>query len=123
MPLFNTASPTTTALSIGDTFSLFNGDTVASNNNSLVVAIAVSGPIARGISTWQVNWAVAPTANVLIYGSNTPPTAAGPQNGQLLYTLTTQSASQADNSTFAFYWSQVTAYSAGGVLTVTLHVG
>jgi hypothetical protein len=123
MPLFNTAFPNATALSVGDTFNLFSADTVASNSLSPVIAVGPSGPIAENIKTWQVNWASAPTANVLIYGSNVPPTTAGPQNGQLLYTMTTQSASQSDNSAFAFYWAQVTAYSAGGALTVSVHVG
>ena len=119
MPLFKSG---TTALSIGETFNLFNADTVASNNNSVVVAIANSGPVAQNMKTWQVQWASAPTANVLIYGSNTAPTTT-PQNGVLLATITTQSGGLVDNSCWAFYWAQVTNYSAGGALTVSVHVG
>jgi hypothetical protein len=123
MPKFNAAQPVAQAIAPGDTILLFNAEAVASNQYSIVAAIADSGPMASNNRTFQINWALAPTANVLIYGSNTSPTASGPQNGQLLYTLNTQSASQTDNSAFAFYWAQVTAYSAGGNLTVSLHVG
>jgi hypothetical protein len=123
MPKFNTAQPVAQAIAPGDTILLFSAEAVASNQNSIVAAIADSGPMASNNRTFQINWASVPTANVLLYGSNTGPTTSGPQNGQLLYTLNTQSASQTDNSAFAFYWAQVTAYSAGGNLTVSLHVG
>ena len=124
MPVFNTALPNARAVSSGDTVTLFAAtDTVAATNNSVVIAPAVPGPIARGVITFTTHFASAPTAVVEIFGSNTAPTTAGPQGGIILYTSTNlQNDTYSDNSAYAFYWAQLPSQSAGGAVTVIAHI-
>ena len=122
--LFNTARFGAQAVSSGDTVTLFAAaDSLVAGSQSVVIAPADSGPVPRGLITFQANFASAPTAVVEIFGSNTPPTAAGPQNGVVLTTFTNAQASNyTDNLAFAFYWAQLVSQSGGGALTLTAHL-
>ena len=131
MPVFNSFGALVTAVAPGDTITLFAAsDTLVAGSISQVIT-PQSGKQTRGIITWQGNFATSPTAVVTIYGSNTYPTGAtGTSAGnvdagaQALNSFTnTQSFSQADNSTFAFYWAKLVSQSGGGALTLTAHVG
>jgi hypothetical protein len=132
MPLFNSfAASLAVGIAPGDTIPVFAAtDTLAAGSISTVIAPS-SGKQTRGNITWQGNFASSPTAVVTIYGSNNYPTGAtGTSAGsvdsgaQSLYTFTNeQSFSQADNSTFAFYWAKLVSQSGGGALTLTAHVG
>ena len=111
-----------TSTSRNTTINLLNEVPVA-NETSIVIAPVDSAPHGRRRISFTGQFAAAPTATILLYGSNTYPTTAGPQNGQLLATWTnTQTNSQVDESGLAFYWAVVSAYSAGGNLILTAHV-
>jgi hypothetical protein len=122
MPLFTLP---TIALYSNDSYSLFSSaDSLTAPATSQVVTIAIAGQQPRMNATWTVDFASSPTAVVEIFGSNTQPTSAGPQNGTLIYTSTnTQHDNYVDNSTFTFYWAQLISQSGGGKLTVIVHVG
>lgn len=113
------------ALYSKDSYTLFaSTDTLAAGNNSQIIAIGTAGPVPRGVMTFQGDFASAPTAQWIIYGSNTQPTSAGPQNGVALYTSSNkQHDNYTDNLAFIFYWAQLVSQSAGGALTLTVHVG
>jgi hypothetical protein len=123
MPAFNgNQNGLATAVYPGDSINLFD-ETPVLGETSIVIAPVDSAPFGRKRISFTGQFAVAPTATILIYGSNTYPTTAGPQNGQLIGTWTNLlSNSQVDESGFAFYWAVVSAYSAGGNLTLTAHV-
>jgi hypothetical protein len=131
MPVFNSFGPIITTIAPGTTIALFAAsDSLVAGSTSQVIAPDCGAQI-RGLITWQGNFAASPTAVVTIYGSNTYPTAASgtvagsvDPGAQALYTFTnSQSFSQADNSTFAFYWAKLVSQSAGGALTLTAHIG
>jgi hypothetical protein len=130
MPVFNSFGPLVSSVAPSNTYALFTAaDTLVAGSVSQVFTANTSRQV-QGIKTFQVNFAAPATAVVTIYGSNTPPTAAtGTTPGyvdpgaQALYTATnTQSWSQADNSTFAFYWAVLVSQSGGGKLTLTVNV-
>lgn len=125
MPLFNGFQlGLATAVYPGDTIALFAAaDTLAAANNSIVVSPSDAGGVNRNAITFALNFASAPTSVVKIFGSNTFPTTAGPQNGVLLYTSTNlQADNYTDNLAFAFYWAELVSQSAGGALSLTAHV-
>lgn len=96
----------------------------SSGVNSIVAAVADSGAFPRGPISFQISFATAATDVLVIYGSNTAPTAAGPQNGVALYTSTNkQSDSYIDTSGFVFYWAQLQSQSGGGAFSVIMHIG
>jgi hypothetical protein len=123
MTLFNAARFGAQAISSGDTFTMFAAaDTLVAGSLSPVFGVSNPGPLPRGITTFTSVFATAPTAVVKLFGSNTPPTAAGPQNGALLWTSTNTSPdSYTDNVGYAFYWAQLVSQSAGGGLTLVGH--
>jgi hypothetical protein len=100
---------------------LFTAETLTAPATSKVYALLDSGAVERRSVLFQASWATSPTASLVIYGSNTPPTAAGPQNGVALATLTANGAYQ-DLNGFKFYWATLASQSAGGALTLTGHV-
>jgi len=124
MPIFNDFGPLAIQAAGGDTINLFTAsDVVAPGNNSRVIALLDAGPDSRQAISFQIVFATAPTAVVEIFGSNFPPTSAGPVNGIVLFTSTnTQNASYTDNSSFRFYWAQLVSQTAGGALQVLAHV-
>jgi hypothetical protein len=125
MPTFNgNQLGLATTIYPGDTIPLFAAsDTLAAGSNSIVIAPGDAGGVNRNVVTFQLNFASAPTSVLKIFGSNTYPTTAGPQNGVLLYTSTNlQADNYTDNLGFAFYWAELVSQSAGGALTLTAHV-
>lgn len=125
MPIFNGYGPLTVQAGPGDRIPLFSAtDSLAAGNNSVVLAIAHAAPFGQRLITFEGNFAAAPTAVWEIFGSNTYPTTAGPQNGVLLYTSTNvQKDNYTDNLAFAFYWAQLVSQSAGGALTLIASLG
>ena len=117
MPNYGTpqAGGTLTALQPGDAMYLFNAESPTAPQASVAFARAV-GPSAsdQGV-TFQIEFAAAPTASVLIQGSNVDSDA-------WYITLYTSSNKQFDSYTdtqrFAFYRSKLASQSAGGALTV-----
>ena len=123
MPIF---SLPVIALYPGDTYSLFSAsDTLTAPAYSQVVTIGPSAGLQpRGIATFQGNFATSPTAEWIIYGSNTQPTSTAAQNGTVLYTSSNKQADNyTDNLAFTFYWAELVSQSGGGALTLTVHVG
>lgn len=123
MPVFNANDRLTYSISIGDSINLFNAETLTAPANSIVVCIVQAGPGVRGVRQFASSFASSPTAVVKIYGSNTAPTAAGPDpNGFLLFTSTsTQFDQYVDDNGFIFYWAQLASQSGGGAVTVSMH--
>jgi hypothetical protein len=124
VPAFNGNGPLTTATGVGGLIPLFApSDSLTAPVNSRVVVVSQSGPTVRGVRQFQIGFASAPTAVVKIFGSNNPPTSAGPDpNGFLLYTSTNlQNDQYEDASAFSYYWAQLASQSAGGALTVTMN--
>jgi hypothetical protein len=110
MTIFNAARFGAVAVSPGELFSLFSStDVLAAGTNSQVMTPAAPGPVARQAISFTIQCTTAsPTDQIIIYGSNTPPTAAGPQNGLALYTSNNkQSDSYVDTSGLRFYWAQL----------------
>ncbi len=122
MPVFNPLlafGSLVTGVAVGETYNMVNAETVADGYVSM--PITPLDQSYRNIS-FTANFATTPTATVILYGSNTYPNLAGPQNGVVISTFTNANGSIADNSGFEFYWIGVTAYSGGGALTVTLNI-
>lgn len=124
MPLFNPVRPGALAVSVGETFVLFAAtDTLTAGSLSAVFTVADSGPVPRQAIGFTFNFTTAPTAVVELLGSNTMPTASGPQNGVVLYTSTNQPQDKfLDSNSFAFYWALLVSQSAGGALSLIGHV-
>lgn len=123
MPIFNAADRLTSSICVGDSVQLFApADTLVAPVNSIVVCIQSAGPTVRGIRQFTMDFAASPTAVVEIFGSNTAPTAAGPDPlGFLLYTSTNkQSDTYSDGNAYIFYWAYLASQSGGGALTVTM---
>ncbi len=126
MPTFNGNSPLSVSVCSGTTIVLFDpvADSLTAPVSSRIIAPVDSGPVARNLITFQIQFtAVSPTDQVLIFGSNTPPTTAGMTNPVTLYTSNNlQSDSYSDNLAFAFYQAKLISQSAGGALSVIAHV-
>lgn len=124
MPTFNGNGPLAVSVCSGSDVTLFDAaETLTAPATSRVLAPVDSGPVPRGGITFTSSFAVVATAVIKVYGSNTPPTSAGPQNGTLLYTSTNlQADNYTDNLSFAFYWAQLVSYSAGGALSLIAHI-
>lgn len=114
MPQFNgfQSSPYVSMVP-GESIALFNVEAVAAGYVSQVICRA-GIPSGDGAITFDSSFASAPTASVTILGSNFTPTPAGPQNGIVLATITTQNTFYTDTNRFAYYWAVVNSYSAGG---------
>ena len=70
MPAFNGYGPLVTTIGLSDTIPLFAAtDSLTAPVNSKVVCITQSGPTARGIREFTMNFASSPTAVVEIFGS------------------------------------------------------
>lgn len=112
MPIFNgSANNLATQVASGDTIPLFStSDTVANGSISKVIAPVDAGPVARKGIMFAANG-----FGVTIYGSNTYPTSAGPQNGQVLATPAAGSGYQ-DTTSFAFYWAVASGAGPGSVI-------
>ena len=111
MPLFNGYGPLTIQVSSGTTTPLFSTtDTVANGSISRVIAPLDSGAVARRSITFAcVGF------GATIYGSNTPPTASGPQNGVSVGTPAA-GASYQDTSGYAYYWAVASGAGPGSVI-------
>lgn len=122
MPIFSSVFPNARAVTVGDNFALFAAaDTLTGGSTSPV--LTVSGPQPGQAIQFTFNFASAPIAVVELFGSNTAPTVAGPQNGILVYTSTNMlQDSYLDTNGFAFYWAQLVSQSAGGALNLTSYV-
>ena len=123
MPAFNQYGPLTVQVGRGTTLYMIDPvkDVISGAFTSIVKAPCDAGPVDRYSLQFTIDWAVAPTAVVEIFGSNTYPTTT-PQNGQILYTSTSkQHDAYTDITAYAFYWVQVISYSAGGALAVISH--
>lgn len=126
MPTFQGYGPLSVQGGPGDRFTLFApSDTLVAGSQSRVIAIAHAAPFGVKAQTFQLSFATTPTAVVEIFGSNIPPTVAGPDpNGVLLYTSTNKiTDNYTDNLAFEFYWAQLISQSAGGALTLTDSIG
>jgi hypothetical protein len=122
MPTFNQYGPLSVQVSPGDTMQLFTAETLTAPATSKVYALLDSGAVERRSILFQANWATTPTASLVIYGSNTAPTTAGPQNGVALGSAITANGVYQDTAGFKFYWATLASQSAGGALTLTGHV-
>jgi hypothetical protein len=125
MPIFAGNGPLAVSVCSGTQITLFDAvaDSLTAPATSRVIAPVDSGPVQRGGITFQTQFASSPTAVVTIYGSNTPPTSVGPQNGVSLFTSTNKQADNyTDNLSFAFYWAVLTSQSGGGALSLIAHI-
>jgi hypothetical protein len=125
MPTFAGNGPLSVSVCSGSQVTMFDpvNDSLTAPATSRVLAPVDSGPVARNAIEFQIQFATAPTDVVKIFGSNTPPTSAGPQNGILLYTSTNeQSDNYVDNQAFAFYWGELVSQSGGGALSLIAHI-
>lgn len=118
MPSFNgLLTPPHTDVRQGELFTFFNAESPAAGVNSVVMCRGLI-PGGQNYQTFSWTSASAPSAGFTIFGSNTPPTTAGPQNGVTIATETTQTGALVDNSTYAFYWVQKITDTTGEPLTV-----
>ena len=119
MPAFNgNLSNPYTDVRVGESFYLFNNESLTAGENSVVMCRGMVPGASTGQTTFQWQTAVAPTCSVILYGGNFPPTAGGPQNGFVITTFTAQSTTVDDTFGYAFYWAYVTSYAAGGNATL-----
>lgn len=93
----------------GDTFALYNNEAAVGGGNSVVMCPSDAAPNLRK----SINFTS--TVAATIYGSNTPPTAAGPQNGVSLAVLA-PNVPYVDTTGFQFYWASATASGAATIL-------
>jgi hypothetical protein len=115
MPVFNGNGPLTIQVSTGTTTPLFSTtDTVANLTNSRVLA-----PLDSGASTRKGIMFTCNGATVAIMGSNTAPTAAGPQQGVVLSATLATGTSYQDINSYAYYWAVA---SAATPVSVIAHV-
>lgn len=96
----------------GDTFAFYSNEAAVGGDNSVVMCPSDAAPNLR--RTINFTSTVAAT----IYGSNTPPTSAGPQNGVSLAVLAAN-GSYVDTTGFQFYWASATG---SGTATILAHV-
>src|SRR5277367_4964443 len=92
MTVFNAQQSLATAVEPGDLFALFTtADTLVALGNSRVMTPNTGPGVAVREIAFTIQFSAAPTAVLKIFGSNTAPTAAGPDpNGFLLHTTTTR---------------------------------
>lgn len=113
-----TAGPT--ALASGDNLALFNNETVAALEASIVVAPMTSPSGADASITFVSQFAAAPTASLQILGTNKTPAAVFTlADWYALWTSTNkQQDYYTDTGRFAYYCAYVASQSAGGKLTL-----
>ena len=125
MPQFVSASSVLNLVQVwpGSTIVVFDSvaDVLTPPATSRVLCPTDAGGVERGAITFDAFWATTPTASLVIYGSNTPPTSAGPQNGIVLGTLTAN-GTFTDTGAHAYYWAYLASQTAGGALSLTAHV-
>lgn len=110
-----TAGLNLTTLQPGDTMLLFNAESPAAPQASVAFARGYSPSGDDAGITFQISFAVAPTAVVAIQGSNVDLDAAY----ETLYTSTNvQFDNYTDTTRWAFYRAKLVTQSAGGALTV-----
>jgi hypothetical protein len=109
--LFNGNGPLAIQVSSGTTTPLFSAaDTVVNGSTSRVIAPLDSGAVGRTRIVFTTNG-----FGATIFGSNTPPTSAGPQNGVSAAVLTA-GQSLSDQFGYAFYWAVAAASGPGSVI-------
>jgi hypothetical protein len=96
---------------------LLNAETLATGDASVAINRGPAPGMADQGTTFQISFASAPTATVIIQGSNVDLAADYVD----LYTSTNkQFDTFTDVTRFAFYRAKMSAYSAGGACTVTV---
>lgn len=112
------ASPT--AIQPGDSVALFNSETVAAGQASMVIARAMGRTDDDAGITFFIEFAASPTDSLQILGSNKPPAAAFTvADWYALYTSTNkQTDYYTDTGRFAYYCALVATQSGGGKVTV-----
>lgn len=118
MPLTLTSAQSPVTVYPGQQFKLFDGtETVAALLKSVTVQLGKERPASPpSQQLFTVTFASAPTATVLIQGSNDDVDG----HYQTLATLTTITGYYADLGEFAYYRAYLSVYSAGGMPTVLL---
>jgi len=108
-----------TAIQPGDGLYLWNAETPAAPQASIVLVRAL-GPTGEAGITFSINFAAAPTDSLQILGSNKPPAAAFTlTDWESLYTSSNkQNDSYTDTARFEYYCAYLASQSAGGALTV-----
>jgi hypothetical protein len=116
MPNYNpTQSGGVADIRPGDSFFLFNAESPTAPQASVQFARGVSPSGNDAGMTFEIDFAVAPTAVVLIEASNTDIDA----DYQTVWTSTNlQHDNYTDTARWAFYRAALSTYSAGGALTV-----
>lgn len=124
MPIFLGNGPLSVQVGPGSNLLMFTAaDVLVAPATSRVYAPLAAAGVKSPSINFNAQYAAAPTAVVQIYGSNVPPTSAGPQNGTLLWTSTNkQTDTYIDTTGYAFYWAVLLSQSAGGALTLTGHI-
>lgn len=109
------AGGTLTALQPGDSLDLFNAETPAAPQASIAFARGSSPSGSDQGVTFQIAFAAAPTASVVIQGSNIDSDA----DYETLYTSSNkQFDAYTDTGRWAFYRAKLVSQSAGGAVTV-----
>jgi hypothetical protein len=105
-----------TSLVPGDRLALFNAETVTAPQSSIAVARGYNPAGGAAVPmVFTIHFAAAPTASVLIQGSNVDVDA----QYQTVFTSTgLQDENYTDYGIFQFYRAQLASQSAGGALTV-----
>jgi hypothetical protein len=99
----------------GDQYTLFNAETLTAPQASVAFTRG-QGPFGENGVTFQMSFATAPTAVLVIQGSNVDLDAAY----ETLWTSTnTQYDNYTDTAKWAFYRAKLVSQSGGGACTVT----
>ena len=105
-----------TAVFPGDSFVLFNGTETPAAGLKSVAFNRAKGPLGPSAQVFTVTFPASPTATVQIQASNDDVDA----HYQILASVTTQTGYYADYGEFAYYRAVLSAYSSGGMPTVTV---
>ena len=118
MPLYGVAQAggVPTAVYPGDRFVLFNGTETPSAGLKSVAFNRAPGNGETNGQVFTVTFSASPTATVQIQASNDDVDA----HYQILSSITTQTGYYADYGEFAYYRAVLSAYTSGGMPTVTV---
>ena len=119
MPLYGVAQAggVLTAVYPGEHFVLFNGTETPAAGVKSVAFNRAKGPLGPLPQVFTATFAAAPTATVVIQGSNDDVDA---HYQTLSGNITTQTGYYADLGEFAFYRAVLSAYASGGMPAVTV---
>lgn len=126
MPAYGTpqSGGTPTSLVPGDgPYYLVNAEVVAAGYKSIPFSRGYSPGAADNGCTFQIQWTVAPTAEVDIQGSNVDVDGSYQTLSQSINPIANPAGyldNYTDTTRWAFYRVYVPSYSAGGALTVTV---